>query len=171
MVIPCIRMTYYSLYIVTTDRYGKSFFGRLIERIKHKYNYPNKKYYIFSTRGDGGLNKISKIIDTGLIKHEVVVIFVDGDKNKENVERKLRNKISEHPNKDKVEFITFESEVEEWVLKGTGKTFNPRNKASTQILDYKNKKYKLTGYASKIDLDALREKDMNFRRFVEILDP
>lgn len=161
-------MTYESHYIVTTDRYGKAFIDRLTDGIRSSYGYPKRKPNIFSTKGDGGLNKINKIIDAGLNRHEVVIILADGHKNRELTER-LSNTIRNHPKRERVRLLVFESEIEDWILKSDGKQVNKDRKSSAGIGDYK--KYKLPGYASKIDFKTLEKKDKTFTEFLKILDP
>lgn len=167
-------MTYNSHYIVTTDRYGVEFLDHLTKRILDEYGFPERKPILYSCRCDGGLNKINTIIELGYPKCEVIIIFFDLDKGRNNGRLlELKDKISKHDKGVNVKFIEFEHEIEDWILKGNGGTdlpkFNPKRKSSKQITDYK--KRHLPKYAFRIDLELLRENDENFKKFFEILDP
>jgi hypothetical protein len=161
-------MTYASHYIVTTDRYGKSFIDGLIKKIKDTYEYPERMPTIYSTMGDGGLNRINKIIESGLIRHEVVVLLIDGHKNRALISR-LSEVLKNHPKRDKVKLLVFDSEIEDWILKSEKQNVNKARKSSAAIKEYK--KYDLPDYASKINLKILEKRDTTFKEFLKILDP
>ncbi|MFZ2455904.1 MAG: hypothetical protein WAX07_05460 [Candidatus Altiarchaeia archaeon] len=165
-------MTYKSHYIVTSDLKGKRFFYTLIKRIRVMYHYPeiDPQVSLVGKGGDGGFNEIDERIQAGLTKKEFIIVFMDGDYGKNKKVEWVKQKMSGH---SKVELLIFESEVEEWVLKGTNKPFVPGKKASVQMKEHypEYTKASLPNYASKIDLEILKIKDENFKRFLVILDP
>lgn len=173
MAVKGLRMSYASHYIVVEDRYGPPFFSRLIDRVHKQFGYPStKKQRIISARGFGGIPaKFNKVVPAGLIRHEVVIIICDGHGDSKSVIIQLKTKLDKlkRVDKDKVKFIVFDTEIEEWILKSESSKINKSRKPSAQIQDYK--KYNLPSYAESIDIKTLQTKDGNFKKFLELLDP
>jgi len=163
--------------VITEDYYAKGFLLRLLAR--KGIHLPGRN--ILSGRGKSRLlreltNYVRTSIDIRGV--EKVVVLIDGDGRPDETLRKCEEKVPKGY-EDRVEFIVFERELEEWVLKGLG--ISPgKGKPSEVLSDYLRKekgakhgydKGRLPGLADLVDLKAL-EKDGNFRRLVRVLrDP
>ena len=116
--------------------------------------------------------KFDKYVAAGLLRKEVVIFIRDGDGNKKTVESELNTKKTsdvKDKQKDKIKFIIFDFEIEEWIIKSKGLKIKSSCKPSTLLKGYK--KYKLPDFADSIDLDMLPKIDKNFKEFLTLLDP
>jgi hypothetical protein len=167
-------------YIIVTDAYAGGFLQRLIQKCKNESKLKPEEYSILSSRGNGNLNReVNKYIYVALVNHDRVMILLDGDKKpRKEVEKEFKKRIKPKFQKY-VKLLIFDTEIEEWILKGLGLNFSSSKKASRILDEFERAQHPpghylkrmLPSYVNKLNIGNLNS-DINFKELLtDIEDP
>lgn len=159
------------LKILCNDTYGKAFFKLLTNRLKEEDYISNfhisvaKFYGLCNPKLDRQMRAFSC-----LRKYNYFIVIVDAD-GKPPLE--IREKIECHFPKDidtVNRVVVLENEIEDWIC--ASEDIRLRDRKPSVILHHQRgyEKYRLPDYASRLDIERLREECASFQSFLQFLE-